>query len=85
LYYSHHSSNGAYADHNKIGLYYRTGWGESKLSWTRLLDYNNVSAANVASKIPVRDTNKQILTSGYKKEGSSAVYLLTGDGGHIAK
>lgn len=85
LYYSHHSSNGAYADHNKIGLYYRTGWGESKLSWTRLLDYNNASAANVASKIPVRDANKQILTSGYKKEGSSAVYLLTGDGGHIAK
>lgn len=85
LYYSRHSSNGAYADHNKIGLYYRTGWGESKLSWTRLLDYNNASAANVASKIPVRDANKQILTSGYKKEGSSAVYLLTGDGGHIAK
>ena len=85
LYYSHHSSNGAYADHNKIGLYYRTGWGESKLSWTRLLDYNNANAANVANKIPVRDANKQILTSGYKKEGSSAVYLLTGDGGHIAK
>lgn len=85
LYYSQHSSNGAYADHNKIGLYYRTGWGESKLSWTRLLDYNNANAANVANKIPVRDANKQILTSGYKKEGSSAVYLLTGDGGHIAK
>lgn len=85
LYYSHHSSNGAYADHNKIGLYYRTGWGKSKLSWTRLLDYNNANAANVANKIPVRDANKQILTSGYKKEGSSAVYLLTGDGGHIAK
>lgn len=85
LYYSHHSSNGAYADHNKIGLYYRTGWGESKLSWTRLLDYNNANAANVANKIPVRDANRQILTSGYKKEGSSAVYLLTGDGGHIAK
>ena len=83
LYYSHHSSNGAYADHNKIGLYYRTGWGESKLSWTRLLDYNNVSAANVASKIPVRDTNKQILTSGYKKEGSSDSYVLLGGGGHV--
>lgn len=86
FYYSHHSSNGAYADPNKIGLYYRTGWGaESKLAWTRLLDYNNTSATNVANKIPVRDANKQILTSGYKKEGSSAVYLLTGDGGHIAK
>lgn len=86
LYYSHHSSNGAYADPNKIGLYYRTGWGTTgKLAWTRLLDYNNTSATNVANKIPVRDANKQILTSGYKKEGSSAVYLLTGDGGHIAK
>jgi hypothetical protein len=86
FYYSHHSSNGAYADPNKIGLYYRTGWGtEGKLAWTRLLDYNNTSATNVANKIPVRDANKQILTSGYKKEGSSAVYLLTGDGGHIAK
>lgn len=83
LYYSHHSSNGAYADHNKIGLYYRTGWGESKLSWTRLLDYNNASAANVASKIPVRDANKQILTSGYKKEGSSDSYVLLGGGGHV--
>jgi hypothetical protein len=86
FYYSHHSSNGAYADPNKIGLYYRTGWGaEGKLAWARLLDYNNTSATNVANKIPVRDANKQILTSGYKKEGSSAVYLLTGDGGHIAK
>lgn len=86
FYYSHHSSNGAYADPNKIGLYYRTGWGaKGKLAWTRLLDYNNTSATNVANKIPVRDANKQILTSGYKKEGSSAVYLLTGDGGHIAK
>lgn len=86
FYYSQHSSNGAYADPNKIGLYYRTGWGtKGKLAWTRLLDYNNTSATNVANKIPVRDANKQILTSGYKKEGSSAVYLLTGDGGHIAK
>lgn len=83
LYYSHHSSNGAYADHNKIGLYYRTGWGESKLSWTRLLDYNNANAANVANKIPVRDANKQILTSGYKKEGSSDSYVLLGGGGHV--
>lgn len=84
LYYSHHSSNGAYADPTKTGMYYRTGW-DNDLSWTRIVDYNNVSETNVASKIPVRDANKQILTSGYKKEGSSAVYLLTGDGGHIAK
>lgn len=84
FYYSHHSSNGAYADHNKIGLYYRTGWGaESKLAWTRLLDYNNTSAANTANKIPVRDANKQILTSGYKKEGSSDSYVLLGGGGHV--
>lgn len=83
LYYSHHSSNGAYADHNKIGLYYRTGWGESKLSWTRLLDYNNANAANVANKIPIRDANRQILTSGYKKEGSSDSYVLLGGGGHV--
>lgn len=84
LYYSHHSSNGAYADPTKTGMYYRTGW-VNDLSWTRIVDYNNVSETNVANKIPVRDANKQILTSGYKKEGSSAVYLLTGDGGHIAK
>ncbi len=84
LYYSHHSSNGAYADPTKTGMYYRTGW-DNDLSWTRIVDYNNVSETNVANKIPVRDANKQILTSGYKKEGSSAVYLLTGDGGHIAK
>lgn len=84
LYYSYHSSNGAYADPTKTGMYYRTGW-DNDLSWTRIVDYNNVSETNVANKIPVRDANKQILTSGYKKEGSSAVYLLTGDGGHIAK
>ncbi len=84
FYYSHHSSNGAYADPNKIGLYYRTGWGtEGKLAWTRLLDYNNTSATNVANKIPVRDANKQILTSGYKKEGSSDSYVLLGGGGHV--
>lgn len=84
FYYSYHSSNGAYADPNKIGLYYRTGWGaESKLAWTRLLDYNNTSATNVANKIPVRDANKQILTSGYKKEGSSDSYVLLGGGGHV--
>lgn len=84
FYYSHHSSNGAYADPNKIGLYYRTGWGtEGKLAWTRLLDYNNTSATNVANKIPVRDANKQILTSGYKKEGSSDSYVLLGAGGHV--
>lgn len=82
LYYSHHSSNGAYADPTKTGMYYRTGW-DNDLSWTRIVDYNNVSETNVASKIPVRDANKQILTSGYKKEGSSDSYVLLGAGGHV--
>lgn len=82
LYYSHHSSNGAYADPTKTGMYYRTGW-DNDLSWTRIVDYNNVSETNVASKIPVRDANKQILTSGYKKEGSSDSYVLLGGGGHV--
>lgn len=82
LYYSHHSSNGAYADPTKTGMYYRTGW-DNDLSWTRIVDYNNVSETNVASKIPIRDANKQILTSGYKKEGSSDSYVLLGGGGHV--
>lgn len=82
LYYSHHSSNGAYADPTKTGMYYRTGW-DNDLSWTRIVDYNNVSETNVANKIPVRDANKQILTSGYKKEGSSDSYVLLGAGGHV--
>lgn len=82
LYYSHHSSNGAYADPTKTGMYYRTGW-DNDLSWTRIVDYNNVSETNVANKIPVRDANKQILTSGYKKEGSSDSYVLLGGGGHV--
>ena len=42
-----------------------------------------MSATNTADKIPVRDANKQILTSGYKKEGSSDSYVLLGGGGHV--
>lgn len=77
-----------YAPHtgaNGVGLYFRTGWNDQKYNWVRILDANDIDTTNTANKIPVRDANKQILTSGYKKEGSSAVYLLTGDGGHIAK
>lgn len=85
LFYSHHSSNGSYTDATKTGIYYRTGWDNAKMSWAKFIDSNNVDAANTANKIPVRDANKQILTSGYKKEGSDASYLLTGDGGHISK
>lgn len=70
---------------NGVGLYYRTGWNDQKYDWVNILDANSIDVENTANKIPVRDANKQILTSGYKKEGSSAVYLLTGDGGHIAK
>lgn len=65
------------------GLYYRTGYGTVKESWVRFLDANDMNAANVANKIPVRDANKQILTSGYKKEGSSDSYVLLGGGGHV--
>lgn len=65
------------------GLYYRTGYGTVKESWVRFLDANDMNVANVASKIPVRDANKQILTSGYKKEGSSDSYVLLGGGGHV--
>lgn len=77
-----------YAPHtgaNGVGLYFRTGWNDQKYNWVKILDANDIDTTNTADKIPVRDANKQILTSGYKKEGSSAVYLLTGDGGHIAK
>lgn len=77
-----------YAPHtgaNGVGLYFRTGWNDQKYNWIRILDANDIDTTNTADKIPVRDANKQILTSGYKKEGSSAAYLLTGDGGHIAK
>lgn len=65
------------------GLYYRTGYGTVKESWVRFLDANDMSATNTADKIPVRDANKQILTSGYKKEGSSDSYVLLGGGGHV--
>lgn len=78
IYAPHTGSNG-------VGLYYRTGWNDQKHDWVNILDANSIDVENTANKIPVRDANKQILTSGYKKEGSSAVYLLTGDGGHIAK
>ena len=78
IYAPHTGSNG-------VGLYYRTGWNDQKYDWVNILDANSIDVENTANKIPVRDANKQILTSGYKKEGSSAVYLLTGDGGHIAK
>lgn len=78
IYAPHTGSNG-------VGLYYRTGWNDQKYNWVNILDANSIDVGNTANKIPVRDANKQILTSGYKKEGSSAVYLLTGDGGHIAK
>lgn len=81
IWYSDNSSTNS----TQRGVFYRTGWNVTKNPWVRFLDANDMSAANTANKIPVRDANKQILTSGYKKEGSSAVYLLTGDGGHIAK
>lgn len=81
IWYSDNSSTNS----TQRGIFYRTGWNVAKNPWVRFLDANDMSATNTADKIPVRDANKQILTSGYKKEGSSAVYLLTGDGGHIAK
>lgn len=81
IWYSDNSSTNS----TQRGVFYRTGWNVTKNPWVRFLDANDMSATNTADKIPVRDANKQILTSGYKKEGSSAVYLLTGDGGHIAK
>lgn len=65
------------------GLYYRTGYGTVKESWVRFLDANDMDTTNTANKIPVRDANKQILTSGYKKEGSSDSYVLLGGGGHV--
>ena len=81
IWYSDSSSTNS----TQRGVFYRTGWNVTKNPWVRFLDANDMSATNTADKIPVRDANRQILTSGYKKEGSSAVYLLTGDGGHIAK
>lgn len=65
------------------GLYYRTGYTTTKRNWARFLDSNDIDTANTANKIPVRDANKQILTSGYKKEGSSDSYVLLGGGGHV--
>ena len=81
IWYSDNSSTNS----TQRGIFYRTGWNVTKNPWVRFLDANDMDTTNTANKIPVRDANKQILTSGYKKEGSSAVYLLTGDGGHIAK
>ena len=81
IWYSDNSSTNS----TQRGIFYRTGWNVTKNPWVRFLDTYDMDTTNTANKIPVRDANKQILTSGYKKEGSSAVYLLTGDGGHIAK
>lgn len=81
IWYSDNSSTNS----TQRGIFYRTGWNVTKNPWVRFLDAYDMDTTNTANKIPVRDANKQILTSGYKKEGSSAVYLLTGDGGHIAK
>lgn len=75
-----------YAPHtgaNGVGLYFRTGWNDQKYNWVRILDANDIDTTNTADKIPVRDANKQILTSGYKKEGSSDSYVLLGGGGHV--
>lgn len=75
-----------YAPHtgsNEVGLYYRTGWNDQKYDWVNILDANSIDVENTANKIPVRDANKQILTSGYKKEGSSDSYVLLGGGGHV--
>ena len=79
IWYSDNSSTNS----TQRGVFYRTGWNVTKNPWVRFLDANDMSAANTASKIPVRDANKQILTSGYKKEGSSDSYVLLGGGGHV--
>lgn len=76
IYAPHTGSNG-------VGLYYRTGWNDQKYDWVNILDANSIDVENTANKIPVRDANKQILTSGYKKEGSSDSYVLLGGGGHV--
>lgn len=72
-----------YTGSNGVGLYYRTGWNDQKYDWVNILDANSIDVENTANKIPVRDVNKQILTSGYKKEGSSDSYVLLGGGGHV--
>lgn len=79
IWYSDNSSTNS----TQRGVFYRTGWNVTKNPWVRFLDANDMSAANTAGKIPVRDANKQILTSGYKKEGSSDSYVLLGAGGHV--
>lgn len=79
IWYSDNSSTNS----TQRGVFYRTGWNVTKNPWVRFLDANDMSAANTADKIPVRDANKQILTSGYKKEGSSDSYVLLGAGGHV--
>lgn len=79
IWYSDNSSTNS----TQRGIFYRTGWNVTKNPWVRFLDANDMSATNTADKIPVRDANKQILTSGYKKEGSSDSYVLLGGGGHV--
>lgn len=79
IWYSDNSSTNS----TQRGIFYRTGWNVAKNPWVRFLDANDMSATNTADKIPVRDANKQILTSGYKKEGSSDSYVLLGAGGHV--
>lgn len=79
IWYSDNSSTNS----TQRGIFYRTGWNVTKNPWVRFLDANDMSATNTADKIPVRDANKQILTSGYKKEGSSDLYVLLGGGGHV--
>lgn len=79
IWYSDNSStNSTYR-----GIFYRTGWNVTKNPWVRFLDAYDMDTTNTANKIPVRDANKQILTSGYKKEGSSDSYVLLGGGGHV--
>lgn len=80
IWYSDNSSTNS----TQRGIFYRTGWNVTKNPWVRFLDANDMSATNTADKIPVRDANKQILTSGYKKEGSSDSYVLLGGGGHMS-
>lgn len=79
IWYSDNSSTNS----TQRGIFYRTGRNVTKNPWVRFLDANDMSATNTADKIPVRDANKQILTSGYKKEGSSDSYVLLGGGGHV--
>lgn len=79
IWYSDNSSTNS----TQRGIFYRTGWNVTKNPWVRFLDTYDMDTTNTANKIPVRDANKQILTSGYKKEGSSDAYVLLGGGGHV--